>query len=128
MMAFICLFLDCCDGSDEWVNNELMNNVCQNMCKELNDTATKEIKRIEYLYDLGYEIRAQLIIKGKYLLIQKQVGSYFTLVLTIIYKYVLLLNYIHFQEFNLCVELRIKTAIILFKNIILNIFCKLGRQ
>lgn len=46
------------------------------MCKKLNDTATKEIMRIEHLYELGFEIRSQLIIKGKYLLIQKQVGYF----------------------------------------------------
>lgn len=85
------------------------------MCKELNDTATKEIIRIEHLYDLGFKIRAQLIIKGKYLLIQKQVGSYFRLVLAIICKYVLVLNYIHFHELNLCIEFRIKTEIFLLK-------------
>lgn len=65
--------LDCCDGSDEWANN-VRKGSCQNTCTELYHVAKKKEHRLDNLYALGFEIRAQLIAKGKYLLTQKQVS------------------------------------------------------
>ncbi|CAH1721130.1 unnamed protein product [Aphis gossypii] len=62
---------DCCDGSDEWANN-VQKDACPNTCKNLSHASRIEAKKIDDLFALGFEIRKQLIAKGKYLLSQKQ--------------------------------------------------------
>ncbi|XP_022183296.1 glucosidase 2 subunit beta-like [Myzus persicae] len=66
---------DCCDGSDEWANN-VQKHACQNTCEYLSYEARSEANRKNSLYALGFKIRAQLINKGKYLLLQKQVRQF----------------------------------------------------
>lgn len=63
--------IDCCDGSDEWAN--LKKDTCENTCEELGRAAREEAERVQKIYMAGYEIRVQLIAKGKELRLQKQV-------------------------------------------------------
>lgn len=65
--------IDCCDGSDEWAN-KVRNGACENTCKELGVTAKKELNKVGNLYSRGFEIRAQIISQGKYLLSKKRVS------------------------------------------------------
>lgn len=62
---------DCCDGSDEWANN-VRKGTCENTCEELGRAAKEEAERVQQIFIAGYEIRAQLIAKGKELRQDKQ--------------------------------------------------------
>ncbi|XP_050423739.1 glucosidase 2 subunit beta-like [Adelges cooleyi] len=59
---------DCCDGSDEWIKQ----STCSSTCEELGRAAKEEAERVHQLYVAGYEIREQLIAKGKELKAEKQ--------------------------------------------------------
>uniref|UniRef100_A0A2S2Q9G1 Glucosidase 2 subunit beta n=1 Tax=Sipha flava TaxID=143950 RepID=A0A2S2Q9G1_9HEMI len=62
---------DCCDGSDEWANNN-RKGTCENTCEELGRAAREEEERLQKIFMAGHEIRAQLIVKGKELRMEKQ--------------------------------------------------------
>jgi protein kinase C substrate 80K-H len=64
--------IDCCDGSDEWANNN-RKGTCENTCEELGRAAREEEERLQKIFMAGHEIRAQLIVKGKELRMEKQV-------------------------------------------------------
>lgn len=49
---------------------------CENTCEELGRAAREEAERVQKIYTAGYEIRAQLIVKGKELRQEKQVNYY----------------------------------------------------
>lgn len=49
---------------------------CENTCEELGRAAKEEAERVQKIYTAGYEIRAQLIVKGKELRQEKQVNYY----------------------------------------------------
>lgn len=65
---------DCCDGSDEWSNTTVRKNACENTCEELGKAAREEAERVQKIFTVGHEIRAQLIVKGKELRLEKQVN------------------------------------------------------
>lgn len=66
---------DCCDGSDEWAHT-IRKGTCDNTCQELGKAARDEAERVQKVFMAGYEIRAQLIAKGKELRLEKQVNYY----------------------------------------------------
>lgn len=68
------LNIDCCDSSDEWAKNNIKKGTCENTCEELGRAAREEAERVQKIYMAGYEIRAQLIAKGKELRLEKQVN------------------------------------------------------
>jgi len=51
----------------------MKKDACENTCEELGRAAREEAERVQKIYTAGYEIRAQLIAKGKELRLQKQV-------------------------------------------------------
>lgn len=72
------MFIDCCDGSDEWENNLKNGSSCENTCRKLGLAAREEAERELRVFKAGQEIRTQLIAKGKQLRLEKQV-NYFIL-------------------------------------------------
>ena len=61
-------FLDCCDGSDEYVGKV----TCSNTCHELGKAERLEQQKLAEITKLGFEAKIQSIKKGKQLKLDKR--------------------------------------------------------
>lgn len=70
------MFIDCCDGSDEWENNLKNDSFCDNTCGDLGRAAREAAEREQRVFTAGNEIRSQLIARGKKLRLEKEVNDF----------------------------------------------------